>query len=160
VGDRLNEYELLYIVSPRVPADDVVNAIERVNALITGQGGEVLSVDNWGRRRLAYPIRQYFEGTYVLTTMKLPPTGAVALEAGLHLAEEVIRHLLIAGIVPRTSGGRPREEREQFESGSASDAPEAPEAAASTNETAADSEAPSQEAAPEEAAEPAQAAAE
>lgn len=114
---RLSEYELLYIVSPRVPADDVQNAIERVNALITGQGGEVLSVDNWGRRRLAYPIRQYFEGTYVLTTMELPPAGAVALEKALHLAEEVIRHLLISGIVPRTGSGRPREERESYSDG-------------------------------------------
>ena len=87
----MNEYELLYIVSPRVPADDVANAIERVNALVTAQGGEVLSVDNWGRRRLAYPIRQYFEGTYVLTTLKMPPTGAVAVESGLRLSEEVIR---------------------------------------------------------------------
>ena len=74
----MNEYELLYIVSPRVPADDVANAIERVNALVTAQGGEVLSVDNWGRRRLAYPIRQYFEGTYVLIPLKMPPTRAVS----------------------------------------------------------------------------------
>lgn len=109
----MNEYELLYIVSPRVPADDVPNAIERVNAIITAQGGELLTTDNWGRRRLAYPIRQYFEGTYVLATLKMPPAGAVALEAGLRISEEVIRHLLIAGIVPRTSGGRPREERDE-----------------------------------------------
>jgi small subunit ribosomal protein S6 len=107
----LSEYELLYIISPRVPADDVQNAIERVNAQITAQGGEVLSVDNWGRRRLAYPIRQFFEGTYVLTTMQLPPAGAVGLEKSLHLAEEIIRHLLISGIIPRT-GGRQRDERE------------------------------------------------
>lgn len=112
VGVTLNEYEMLYIVSPRVPADDVANAIDRVNALITAQGGEVLSVDNWGRRRLAYPIRQYFEGTYVLSTFRMPPAGAQPLEAALVISEEVIRHLLINGIVPRTSGGRPREERE------------------------------------------------
>jgi len=74
----LNEYELLYILTPRVPADDVANAIERVSAIITTQGGEVLSTDNWGRRRLAYPIRQYFEGTYVLITLKMPPAGARA----------------------------------------------------------------------------------
>lgn len=99
-GGCLNEYELLYIVSPRVPADDVVNAIERVSALITAQGGEVLSTDNWGRRRLAYPIRQYFEGTYVLATLRMPPAGALALEASLNITEEVIRHLLTLGIIP------------------------------------------------------------
>lgn len=156
----MNEYELLYILSPRVPADDVVNAIERVSAIVTAQGGEVLSTDNWGRRRLAYPIRQYFEGTYVLTTLKMPPAGAVALEAGLRLAEEVIRHLLIAGIVPRTSGGRPREEREAFDAGSAPvAAAEAPAAEAPVSEAPA-SDAPAVAEAPAEEAEPAPAAAE
>lgn len=170
----MNEYELLYILSPRVPADDVANAIERVSAIITAQGGEVLSTDNWGRRRLAYPIRQYFEGTYVLVTLKMPPAGAVALEAGLRLAEEVIRHLLIAGIVPRTSGGRPREEREAFDAGSApvaameapvapaAEAPaaEAPAAEAPVSEAPAASDAPAVAEAPAEEAEPAPAAAE
>jgi len=164
----LNEYELLYILSPRVPADDVANAIERVSAIITTQGGEVLSTDNWGRRRLAYPIRQYFEGTYVLITLKMPPAGAVALEAGLRLAEEVIRHLLIAGIVPRTSGGRPREEREAFDAGSApiaateapaAEAVEAPAAEAPVSEAPV-SDAPAVAEAPAEEAEPAPAAAE
>lgn len=164
----MNEYELLYILSPRVPADDVVNAIERVSAIVTAQGGEVLSTDNWGRRRLAYPIRQYFEGTYVLITLKMPPAGAVALEAGLRLAEEVIRHLLIAGIVPRTSGGRPREEREAFDAGSApiaateapaAEAVEAPAAEAPVSEAPA-SDAPAVAEAPAEEAEPAPAAAE
>ena len=151
----MNEYELLYIVSPRVPADDVANAIERVNALVTAQGGEVLSVDNWGRRRLAYPIRQYFEGTYVLITLKMPPTGAVAIEAGLRLSEEVIRHLLIAGIIPRTSGGRPREERDERE--------QAPEAASTPAPIAAEApatDAPAEAEAPAAEAEPAPAAAE
>lgn len=126
MGERLNEYELLYILSPRVPADEVANAIERVSTLVRAAGGEVTSVDNWGRRRLAYPIRQYFEGTYVLKTLQLPPAGAAALEATLVIAEEVIRHLLIAGIVPRTAGGRVRagDERERVEP-----APEAREAA-------------------------------
>lgn len=161
----MNEYELLYILSPRVPADDVANAIERVGAIITAQGGEVLSTDNWGRRRLAYPIRQYFEGTYVLVTLKMPPAGAVALEAGLRLAEEVIRHLLIAGIVPRTSGGRPREEREAFDAGpAAAETPVAATAEAPVDE-APGSEAPASDApavaeAPAEEAEPAPAAAE
>ena len=149
----MNEYELLYIVSPRVPADDVANAIERVNALVTAQGGEVLSVDNWGRRRLAYPIRQYFEGTYVLTTLKMPPTGAVAIESGLRLSEEVIRHLLIAGIIPRTSGGRPREEREEREQAPEAVAAPAPVAAeAPATEAPAEAEAPAAEAEPEPAA--------
>ena len=107
MGVCLNEYELLYIVSPRVSADDVPNAIERVNALVTSLGGEVLSTDNWGRRRLAYPIRQYFEGSYVFATLRMPPATAAALEPALNLSEEVIRHLITLGIIP------PRQPRER-----------------------------------------------
>jgi small subunit ribosomal protein S6 len=150
----LNEYELLYIVSPRVPADEVNNAIERVSTLIRNAGGEILSVDNWGRRRLAYPIRQYFEGSYVLTTMRMPPSGAAGLESALVISEEIIRHLLISGIVPRTSGGRSRDDRERDDRGrddrdrssepdasdslTADSAPDADEAPATADEPAAE----------------------
>jgi len=106
VGDRLKEYELLFIVSPRVPADDVPAAIDRVTALVTSGGGEVLSTDNWGRRRLAYPIKHYFEGTYALLTLRMPPAAAAPLEASLILSEEVIRHLLTEGIIPPASRDR------------------------------------------------------
>lgn len=106
MGDRLKEYELLFIVSPRVPADDVPAAIDRVTALVTSGGGEILSTDNWGRRRLAYPIKHYFEGTYVLLTLRMPPAAATPLEASLIISEEVIRHLLTEGITPPTSRDR------------------------------------------------------
>lgn len=108
MGDRLKEYELLYIVSPRVAVDDVTNTIERVSALITESGGEVLSVDNWGRRRMAYPIRHYFEGTYVVTTLKMEPSAAAPLEASLIIAEDVLRHLLTEGIIPPVNRDRDR----------------------------------------------------
>ena len=108
MGDRLKEYELLFIVSPRVAADDVPNVIERVTALIQDSGGEVLSADSWGRRRLAYPIKHYFEGSYVLLTLRLPPTAAAALEASLIISEEVIRHLFTEGILPPSTRDRGR----------------------------------------------------
>ena len=105
-GDRLNEYEMVYVISPRVANDDVPAVIDRVSALVTEGCGEILSVDNWGRRRLAYPIGQHFEGTYVLSTFRLPPAGTATLEAGLRLSEDVIRHLLIQGIIPPMNRGR------------------------------------------------------
>lgn len=108
MGDRLKEYELLFIVSPRVPADDVPAAIDRVTGLVTAGGGEVLSTDNWGRRRLAYPIKHYFEGNYVLLTLRMPPAAAAPLEASLIISEEVIRHLLTEGITPPTNRERDR----------------------------------------------------
>lgn len=108
MGDRLKDYELLYIISPRVAADDVVNAIERVNALVQSSGGEVVAVDNWGRRRMAYPIKHFFEGTYVLATLRMEPAAAAPLEAALVISSEVLRHLLTEGIIPQVQRERPR----------------------------------------------------
>ena len=95
-----NEYELLYVVHARKPVDDVPAVIEWVSGLVTTAGGEVLSVDDWGRRRLAYPIDKELEGSYVLTTLTLPPDGPRAVEAQLVISEDIIRHLLIRGIIP------------------------------------------------------------
>ena len=107
----MKEYELLYIVSPRVAVDDVPNTIERVSALVTDSGGEVLSVDNWGRRRMAYPIRHYFEGTYVVMTLRMEPSAAAPLEASLIISEHVLRHLLTEGIIPPVNRDRDRDRR-------------------------------------------------
>jgi small subunit ribosomal protein S6 len=52
-------------------------------------------VEPWGRRRLAYSIKGFRDGLYVLTRFKMPPTEADALDRNLRLTESVIRHLLI-----------------------------------------------------------------
>ena len=96
----MNEYELLYIVHPRKAADEVPSVIDWVSDLVQQGGGEPLSVDDWGRRRLAYPIAHEFEGTYVLATFRLPPESTAALESQLVISEDIMRHLLIHGIIP------------------------------------------------------------
>ena len=96
----LNEYELLYIVHPRKAADEVPSVVDWVSDLVQQGGGEPLSVDNWGRRRLAYPIAHEFEGSYVLATFRLPPESTTALESQLVISEDIMRHILIHGVIP------------------------------------------------------------
>jgi small subunit ribosomal protein S6 len=91
----LRDYELVVIISPDVPEEEVPTTIDKLSQFITGRGGEVAEVDHWGRRKLAYPIRQHTEGNYVLTQFKLDPTQVADLEASLELTEEVIRHLVV-----------------------------------------------------------------
>lgn len=100
----MNEYELLYVISPRLSAEDVDAMVERVGGLIEGVGGSVSMVDNWGRRRLAYPIRHHFEGTYVLSYVNLPGERAAEFERALNINEDVLRHLLISGVIPGYEG--------------------------------------------------------
>lgn len=91
----LRDYELVYIINPEV-GDDVVGAsIERVHQAISTRGGEVVDVNHWGRRRLAYPIKRHLEGNYVVSQIKLDPTQIPELESNLRISEDVIRHLIV-----------------------------------------------------------------
>ncbi|MDP6607049.1 MAG: 30S ribosomal protein S6 [Dehalococcoidia bacterium] len=96
----MHEYELLYIVHARKAVDEATAVVDWVGGLITEAGGEVLSMDSWGRRRLAYPIDHELEGTYVLATMNLPQEATAALEAQLVISEDVVRHILLKDVVP------------------------------------------------------------
>lgn len=92
----MRRYELVVIISPQVADDEVPEAVERlVRRPVEGQGGEVGEINQWGRRKLAYPIQKHLEGNYVLTELRLDPQRTKELERGLHISEEVIRHLLV-----------------------------------------------------------------
>ena len=69
--------------------------VDRVSGFIQERGGEVTQVDQWGKRRLAYPIRSQLEAYYVVTQFKLEPQAVRALEGNLELAEDVMRHLVV-----------------------------------------------------------------
>jgi small subunit ribosomal protein S6 len=90
-----HEYELVVVLSPELADDGVASGIEKVHQAISSHGGEVVDVNNWGRRRLAYPIKRDLEGTYFVTQMKLDPGQVARLESNLRISEEVIRHLII-----------------------------------------------------------------
>ncbi|MBA7708064.1 30S ribosomal protein S6 [subsurface metagenome] len=71
------------------------SVIDNVSRFITENGGTISSVERWGKRRLAYPIRHFMEGNYVVTQFKLKPALTKELEASLQISEEVLRHLLL-----------------------------------------------------------------
>jgi small subunit ribosomal protein S6 len=92
----LHRYELVVIISPQVGDDEMPDAVERlVRRPIESQGGVCQEVNLWGRRKLAYPVKKYLEGSYVLTQLELEPAKAKELEQSLLISEEVIRHLLV-----------------------------------------------------------------
>jgi small subunit ribosomal protein S6 len=88
-------YELVYIISPVVTEGDLPNVLGKVSECVTKAGGSVSEVVQWGRKKLAYPIKKCFEGNYVLARIELKPAAIRELEASLKLSNEVIRHLLI-----------------------------------------------------------------
>lgn len=106
--ERRRDYELLFIISSlRTSEEEISNAINRVRQSITAAGGEVTTVDQsapWGRRKFAYPIREYAEGEasrrpfnegfYVLLHFNLASTQIPAIERALKLNDAVLRYLL------------------------------------------------------------------
>lgn len=91
----MRSYELVFIVAPTVEDDGLQSQIDTVTERITQLGGQVSKVDIWGRRRLAYPIKKFNEGYYVLLNLQLSPEAVSAIERDLLLSETVIRHLVV-----------------------------------------------------------------
>ena len=91
----MRDYELVMLVSPDVGDEGFPATVERVSQFIQERGGEVKNVDQWGRRRLAYPIHRFNEGFYAVTQFALDPQAVRALEGNLDLAEDVLRHLVV-----------------------------------------------------------------
>lgn len=95
LADVLRDYELVVVLTPEL-ADDALNeTVERLQQSIAQRGGEVKDVNVWGRRRLAYPIKRHLEGNYVVTQIRMDPAQVPALESGLRISEEVIRHMIV-----------------------------------------------------------------
>ncbi len=91
----MRDYELMTVFRPDLEEQPLQEAVERLNGLITARGGETASGDTWGRRRLAYPIRDFRDGIYHLTMLKLDPKATDDLERTLMLNDQIIRYLLI-----------------------------------------------------------------
>ena len=94
-SESLPDYELVLVVSPEVAEEEVGATVDNISRFISERGGTISGVERWGRRKLAYPIRHFVEGTYVLTRFKLKPAFGKELEANLMVSEEVLRHLLV-----------------------------------------------------------------
>lgn len=90
----MRDYELVFIVHPDLEPTAFEEIVERVQGWISAEGGEVSKVDQWGKRKLAYPINKKEEGQYVLMETRLPPTKVVNLERNLRILEPVMRFLI------------------------------------------------------------------
>ncbi|HEY7941033.1 MAG TPA: 30S ribosomal protein S6 [Candidatus Limnocylindrales bacterium] len=90
----MRRYELMLVLRPDLPDDRSQAILDRATRSIAGSGGQLVKVSPWGRRRLAYPIGPYHEGSYHIVVFDSPPEGVLGLERDLALAEEVMRHLV------------------------------------------------------------------
>lgn len=91
----MSAYELMYIVRPELDEEAVQQAIDRVNQLVETNGGQVRRVTPWGKRRLAYTIKDQREGHYVVADVELERSRVQEVERVLKISDTVFRHLLV-----------------------------------------------------------------
>lgn len=90
----MRRYELMLVLRPDVPDDRSQALIDRTTRQLVADGGQIVKVAPWGRRRLAYPIDRYREGSYHIVLFEAPAGAIAELERGLMITEEVLRHLV------------------------------------------------------------------
>lgn len=91
----MRKYETMYIIDPTVEEDAIQELVERFSNLVVNQGGEVDKIDEWGNRRLAYPIKDYKEGYYVVMNFSGGSDVPKELERVYKITDSVLRYLII-----------------------------------------------------------------
>lgn len=89
----MSQYEIAVLYHPDLEVD-LTKAEERVTKIVTDNGGKVLGIDNWGKKKLAYPIKKLEHAVYVFYTAELSPQSVQKVESLLNITDEVIRYLV------------------------------------------------------------------
>ena len=91
----MRKYELAFIVHPDLE-ETVDKVTEKVSGFIKKNGGAIINTDNWGKRKLAYPISKNDFGIYIFVKFEAEPKEIRNIEKNVLMSEEIIRHLLAA----------------------------------------------------------------
>ena len=91
----MHTYELVYILQADLDEATLNGLTETVENLIKTANGEILKVDRWSKRRLAYPIRKMTEGYYVLVSFKLDPSEVANLRRTFGYNEQILRSIIV-----------------------------------------------------------------
>jgi small subunit ribosomal protein S6 len=85
----------MYIVRPTVDEQALAAVNEKVEKFVANAQGQMTKRDDWGKRRLAYPINKFTEGFYAVLQLELPATAVRDLERNLRLTEEILRFIVV-----------------------------------------------------------------
>ncbi|MBW6458855.1 MAG: 30S ribosomal protein S6 [FCB group bacterium] len=88
-------YEMLFIVHPNYEQDRMDTVVGAVEKEITGKGGKILKIDNWGKRKLAYLINKQRYGTYVLMYFEADPAVIAELYEWMEIQSQILHQLII-----------------------------------------------------------------
>lgn len=90
----MRHYEIVFIVHPD-QSEQVPTMVERYRSLVTGKGGKIHRLEDWGRRQLAYPINKIYKAHYVCMNIEIDRDTLIELETAFKFNDAVLRHLTV-----------------------------------------------------------------
>jgi len=93
--NALRTYEALYIITPELDDDGIQTIASEVENLVTSNGGAIVRSEIWGRRKLAFEVKKFTEGNYVLLRFDADPAFSAKLEHYFRLSDQIIRYLIV-----------------------------------------------------------------
>ncbi len=89
------KYETIFVVNPSLNEEETKQVVERFTSLI-GENGEISKTDEWGKRRLAYPIQDFTEGYYVYVSFQSKPDFPAELDRIYKITDAIIRSIIVS----------------------------------------------------------------
>ena len=90
----MRAYETLFIIRPDLEEEQTEAVVEKFTELLKTNGAEIIKLDKWGKRKMAYMVAKHWEGYYVLCQFKSEPEASHELERVFRITDEVIRFLV------------------------------------------------------------------
>lgn len=110
--DKTPHYEMLYIVSNKFTEEEVTPIVEKVNKMITKNGGTITYEEKWGKKKLAYPINHFNHGYYQLVEFDGKGENMAQIDREMRMSSEILRHQIVSAIA-RTAEEIKKEKEEK-----------------------------------------------
>lgn len=91
----MRHYEIIYIINPNQSDDEFNEIVEKFNNLIVNEKGIIIKTQKWGKQRLAYTVKKFNNGLYVLVNFCANPGVTTELERNLNLDDRIIKYQIV-----------------------------------------------------------------
>jgi small subunit ribosomal protein S6 len=91
----MRKYEIMYIIRPNMDDEARKAVVERFNNVLTENGAEITNVKEWGKRRLAYEIKDFRDGYYMIVNVMSEPKAVQEFDRLAKISEDIIRHIVV-----------------------------------------------------------------
>ncbi len=91
----MRNYEVVFVAAPTLASDELEGFINHIQTVVEGKNGKVVKVDNWGKKSLAYKIKRFREGYYVVLNIEGDGSAIAELERRFRVTDYIIRYISV-----------------------------------------------------------------